>query len=382
MGSHTSFELFASRSRIRRWKAAAGIVHLVTLGSLVLCLLWALPHFGAKNALQLSQEMKDHQGSRQLLLEAMDKLARYQRYYMEVNGRYTRDITRLDLPAQLSSGSLEQLLREYEVSVLEIHPNRFLMLATGLRNSDRVTIDESHRINANFVLPPPSRAYLVEEADRLLRLKSEGIEPGDGWLSRFWKLAPEEGTQWVAIGQRSPVLGEKRSLASGRGIASIFGAVSARLKSHLGPQTEELPDPVPVVEAPAPGAPREILDAKDVQEWLHAAQLAQLANFRELGRYARRWEELDRVSGYRFAQRMKLAKNVRIHPIDFNVAPAKFRLTLEGTDGDLMGEQFVIDDSGSVRQVRYTETLIQQLQTGTSVLQNFQINPIVDDPTH
>lgn len=378
MGSQSSFELFSSRSRIRRWKAASGIVHLVTLTSLVLCLVWALPHFGAKNAIQLSQEMKERQEARQLLLEALDKLARYQHYFHQVNGRFTRDLSRLSLPVQLASGTLDGLMREYEVSVLEVHPNRFLILASGTANSDRVTIDESHRLNANFVLPPPSRAYLVEEADRLLRLRNEGAEPAAGLFSRYWKLAPEEGSSWVAIGQRSPVLGEKRGLQLRREVASIFSANTDQLRSRMGAFSGELNAAVAAAEPARSSLYKESLDAKDATEWLLAAQLAQRVYRGEQGRYAMRWEELDRVSAFQFGERMKFVRNVRVHPIE--LLPNAYRLTLEGTAGDLMGEQFIIDEGGAVRQVRYTETLIQQLQSGTNLLENFQINPIVDDP--
>jgi hypothetical protein len=79
---------------------------------------------------------------------------------------------------------------------------------------------------------------------------------------------------------------------------------------------------------------------------------------------------------------MRVVRNVRVHPIELSGQgkSSGYRLTLEGTTGDLMGEQFVIDDTGTMRQVRYTESLIQQLQSNTNLLENFQINPIVDDP--
>lgn len=381
MGSHSSLQLWSSRSRIRRWKAASGVVHLLTLAGLVLALVWALPHYGSKNALQLSEEMKERQEGRQLLLEAMDKLARYQGYYSKVNGRYTRDLARLEMPSLLSSGTWDELRRDYEISVLEVHPNRFLLLATGVKNADRVTIDESFRLNANFVLPPPSRAYLVEEADRLLRLSAEGLEPADGVFTRFWKLKPEEGAPLVAVGLRAPVMGERRSLEPTREVASLFTSVGDQLKLQMG---FGLPAVAATEGEGRAGVSlyKETLEAKDVNEWLQAAQLAQVAHRQELGRYAKRWEDLDRVSSYRFTERMKAVRNLRVHPIELSGAGTKssYRLTLEGTTGDLMGEQFVVDDTGTVRQVRYTETLIQQLQSNTNLLENFQINPIVDDP--
>src|SRR5690606_34352941 len=106
----------------------------------------------------------------------------------EINGRFTRDISRLALPDQLSSGKRELLERDYEISVLEVRPNRFMLLATGITSSDRITIDESHRLNANFILPAPSRDYLLQEADRLLRLRAHGLPAEGGAFSRYWDL--------------------------------------------------------------------------------------------------------------------------------------------------------------------------------------------------
>jgi hypothetical protein len=315
---------------------------------------------------------------RQLLLEAMDKLARYQRHYRELHGRFTRDLARLSLPAQLASGSQEALRRNYELSVLEVRPNRFLLLATGLDNPDRVTIDENHRINANFVLPPPSRAYLYEEADRLMRLRAQGQASGEGLFSRYWKVDPAESLGWVAVGQRNPVLGERRELSSGREVSSLFTSVREKTQNRI--IRGRFPSGrAPAADAGAHERYKGVLAVSDVKEWLAAAHLAQHLHFRERGQFAQRWEELDGVSDYGFANRMRAVKNLRVHPIELVAGMEGYRLTLEGTTGELLGEQFVIDRSGSVRQVRYTETLIQQLQETTSILENFQINPIFDD---
>ena len=127
---------------------------------------------------------------------------------------------------------------------------------------------------------------------------------------------------------------------------------------------------------------KEALTPSDVQEWLEAARLAQHIHKRERGVFARRWEQLDLVSEYHFEERMKYAKNVRVHPIEVSLDERDFHFTIEGTNGDLMGEQFVMDRSGSMRQIRYTDALIHQLQEGTNLLENtfhFQINPIADD---
>lgn len=363
-------EIFSSRDRIRRWKSVAGVLHLVTVSCLVLSVLWLLPQAASKNPLLVGQEMQQQSERRQLLIEALDKMARYQKYYNEIHGRFTRDISRLAIPDQLAAGKRELLDRDYEISVLEVKPNRFILLATGTNSSDRVTIDESHRLNANFVLPAPSRAYLFQEADRLLRLRAHGLPAEGGVFARYWDFSTDEALEWVAVGVRNPVLGLKRGM-EGEG-NSIFASVREQVQNRMG--VEPARDPA------ALGVPprfKENLESRDVNEWLNAAHLAQHVHLRERGRFARRWEELDSVSDYRFADRIKSVKNLRVHPIELE--NKGYQLTLEGTSGDLLGEQFVMDQSGSVRQVRYTETLIQQLQETTNILENFQINPIVED---
>jgi len=362
----------------------------------VLCVLWALPFVASKSDMQASQEWRARQESRQLLVEALDRLVRYQHYFHDIHGRFTRDIARLSLPNRLASGDLEQLRRNFEISVIEVQPKRFLLLATGVSSADRVTVDESHRLNANFVVPPPTRAYLLEEADRMLNLKAQGMPPQDGIYSSYWQLekAPEDQS-WVAMGVRQPVVGERRDFQGERALASIFAAVSERVKMKMGgvatapqesekAQTAEEAEAQALAELEAPKANmfKEVLAASDVQEWLERARLAQHVHMRELGRYARKWENLDVVSDYHFAERMKVAKNIRVHPIALNADATDFQLTLEGTSGDMMGEQYLMDRSGSMRQVRYTEALIHQLQEGTNILENtfhFQINPIVED---
>jgi hypothetical protein len=388
-------KLFSARQRIRRWKSVAGGLHLFSMAGFVLVMLWALPIVASKSELQLTQELRNRQEIRQTLIEALDRLVRYQHYFHDIHGRFTRDIARLSLPARLASGDLETLRRHYEISVIEVQPKRFLLMATGVKNTDRVTVDESARLNANFVVPPPTKAYLLEEADRMLGLRALGVPAQEGIYASYWQVekAPE-GTDWVAIGTRRPVLGERRELEGDRALASIFAAVSERVKTKMGgvttvfgekkPQTAEEAEAEAEAElaGPKPILFKDVLQPSDVQEWLETARLAQHVHMREHGRYAKKWEQLDNVSDYHFTERMKVAKNIRVHPISLTPDFSDFQLTLEGTSGDLMGEQFLMDKAGSMRQVRYTEALIHQLQEGTKILENtfhFQINPIVED---
>jgi hypothetical protein len=396
MGHAPNQKLFSARQRIRRWKSIAGGFHLLSVAACVFCLLWALPMVASKSDFELTQEWKEQQENRQMLVEALDRLVRYEHYFHDINGRFTRDLARLELPSRLASGDLEQLRRSFEISVIEVQPKRFLLLATGVKNTDRVTIDESHRLTANFPVPPPTRAYLLEEADRLLGLKAQGIEAEDGLFTQYWQITREEQT-WAAIGAKQPVVGERRELQGEHALETIFEQVSERVKGQMG-----LPKAGGVVEGPAPASVdgadarasseldgttaslfKEVLTPSDVQEWLEAARLAQHVHKREHGHYAKRWEQLDAVSDYHFAERMRAVKNIRVHPIELSGDEREFHFTLEGTSGDLMGEQFVMDRTGSMRQVRYTEALIHQLQEGTNLLENaFRINPVEDSAGH
>jgi hypothetical protein len=382
--------VFSARQRIRRWKSAAGAFHLLTLSGFVLCLTWLLPVISSQTTRGLSQAGNEQAVARQMLLEALDRLVRYQHYYYEIHGRFTRDLARLSLPGRLAGGDLEELQRSYEISVTELEPKRFLLLATGIHSTDRVTVDESRRLNANFALPNPSRAYLLEEADRVLALRSQGAEPLEGLYSAYWQVAPlGDGQGWVAVGTKKPVAGERREYQGERVLASIFAEVSERVKTKMTGKTskakpKEEESAEFELDQPRVNLFKEQLSSTDVQEWLENARVAQHVHKREHGHFAKKWERLDGVSDYHFFERIQVAKNVRVHPIEITGDGKDFRLTIEGTSGDLMGEQFVVDSSGSVRQVRYTEALINQLQESTNLLENtfrFQINPIADDPS-
>ena len=381
-------ELFSARQRIRRWKAVASAFHLLSVAVSILCILLALPYVESRNANQITQEWKEEQESRQMLIETLDRLVRYQRYFHDIYGRYTRDLSRILLPNRLATGDLEQLRRSYEISVIEVQPKRFLILATGIKNTDRITVDESHRLNANFSVPAPSRAYLLEEADRLLGLRAQGLETMEGFFSGYWEIGKGADDQsWFAVGLKNPVRGERRELQGEKALANIFAVVSEKLKNAMSPSGDghapaSVNDDAVSSEIVHIALFKEALTPSDVQEWLEAARLAQHIHKRERGVFARRWEQLDLVSEYHFEERMKYAKNVRVHPIEVSLDERDFHFTIEGTNGDLMGEQFVMDRSGSMRQIRYTDALIHQLQEGTNLLENtfhFQINPIADD---
>jgi hypothetical protein len=368
--------MFAAREKIRRWKAISGLFHLITVICLVVSLCWLLPNPQGKSLSELNAQMEKQIQVRRSLLESLDRMVRYQKYYSEIHGKFTRDLQRLPVPDRQTASQEVDINKYYEISVLDARPNRFLLLATGIETGDRVTIDEGHRVSANFVLPVPTKSYLEEEADRLLRLRGQSQPALDGIYAKFWKFE-KEGTGFVAIGARYPILGVRKELEPAKELSSLFATIREKVESRmmgkpLGSEGRNLASKEPPLKFPVE------LSNKEVLEWLEAARLAQHIHFREKGKYARKWEELDTVSDFQFIERMRVAKNIRVNPIDFSGTDNVFQISLEGISGDLLGEQFFVDKTGSIKQLRYTESLIQQLQETTSILENFQINPIID----
>lgn len=370
--------MFSAREKIRRWKAISGLFHLASIFLLVIAASWWVPHPQGKSLTEISVEIQKQADVRRQLLESLDRIVRYQKYYSEVHGKFTRDLNRLPVPDRQTASSEIDIRKFYEISVLDARPNRILVLATGIGNGDRVTIDEGHRVSANFILPAPSRSYLEDEADRLLRLMGQGRAAEPGLYSRYWKVEAGEGRTFVANGLRAPVLGQKKELEPARELSSLFASIREKVENRImGRQSKDSDSSGRTVASSAAPTKYPVeWRSEDVFSWLEAARLAQHVHFREKGKYAKKWEDLDLVSNYDFVQRMKLAKNIRVNPIEFE--GEAFRISVEGTSGDLMGEQYFVDHSGSIRQLRYTETLIQQLQETTNILENFQINPILD----
>ena len=360
--------------------------HMLSLVTLVLGLIWMVP--SRKDTRNLAQATTEQSEKRQRLLEALDRIVRYEHYHREVFGKFTRDLSRLALPARMSSGSWEQVQRDYEISVVEMQPHRLLVLATSVDGKDRITINERFRMSANFILPSPARAYLLEEGERLLRLGREGKKAEWGAYLGYWVLTKEqegELDRWIAVGKKTPVLGEKQSGES-RGLASLFSAVRAKMEKRLGngiPGAYEAGSERKLAATPTSAASQayagETLTDSDLRAWLKEIYFAQHIHKREHGFFATRWEDLDLVTGYAFSERKARAENVRVQPIEVVGRDQAYTVIFEGTKGDLLGEQYVLNEKGDVRQLRYTDALIHQLQESTQLLENafnFQISEL------
>lgn len=352
-----------SRAQIKTLRTWGSLSHLFSIVVLILGAVMLLP-VGDGGVSGLANQETQVVQRRQLLLEGLDKIVRYQHYYRELQGGFTRDLARLGMPLLLSHGDFNELHADYEVSVLEASDKRLIVLAAG--KNDRVTMDDRYRVTANFILPPAHKKYLLEEADRILQLSSFGQTNSLGLYTNYWKAearSESEGLVWSVVGQRAPVVGQRLELrqSDGRGPASIFSDVGTKLRSKLGEQSEV-------------GKAELLLTTSQVRTWLQRLHLAQHIYKRENGVYASTFEQLASRSSFDL---QKYSGALRVSPIE--ISPTGYRVSAEGLTGDILGEQFVMDQTGQVKQIRYTESIISKLQESSQILQGalpFQITEV------
>lgn len=157
---------------------------------------------------------------RRELIEALDRLVAYQHYYHSVYGHYTKMLHRIgfEIPSNVAG--------TYEIRVAEASVDHLLVTAfseEGGRVSDRVSIDQGYRLQANFPVPPPRPEYLRARTQKHLRLlveaplgqviEEEGVYRG---YFEFGAQTDSENRRVVfAIGIRPPVLGLQLEMGSG-----------------------------------------------------------------------------------------------------------------------------------------------------------------------
>ncbi len=222
----------------------------------------------------------DQDRYRQVLLETLDRVVSYEHYYRSVYGHYTRFLNRIGY-------SIPRAVSEiYEIRVAEASPHRLVLAAFSEldgRIEDFVTIDDRFRVRAGFELPSPRPEYLRSVAQRHLRAlrdAGEGKLPEEtGIFTGFFQYATQRDQggkrAYVALGVRAPVTG----------IQVELGADGA----------EELEIGAPFTTGQRPN------DA--AMSTLEEAYLAQKIFRGEMGRYARTWAELSRITAFRFEDR-------------------------------------------------------------------------------
>lgn len=352
--------LFQARSQFRILSQWGSILHVFALCVLLVFGLVQFPKESLINQkLGVQSASVETKQLRQRLLELLDRMVRYQSYYRQINGQFTRDLQRLGLPRRYFEENWADVHRAYEIAVVDVGPSKLLIMASGIANidpdtqtrHDRIVIDERLRVNANFPLPHLSRQYLLEEVKRRLNLQKKNRSAFSSLADEYWnygKFAQAGEVKRFALGRRAPVRGERVVLPKGgREVASIFSETSNRIRS------------IQWGEAEAP-APRRIASKTEIHAILGRARLAQHIHLQESGTYARRWKELDSVAGFRFRRTTQEISNLRLEPIEAD--DNSFMVSLKGTSGSLLGEVFSINEAGTVKQIRFSDTIINRLQ--------------------
>ena len=383
------FEKFRSGDRFLWGRFLGAVAHLFAIAVVIVASSVYYP-LKARDPGRDTAASEETTRLRQLLLEALDYYVRYEHYHREVYGRYTRELGSLGVPLELSHGSVLELSRHYEISVLEANPKRLLILANaklsvpaGLSlRGDRVTIDENYRLNGNFQLPYLSKKYLALEADRALQLRLRKRPIELGLAKDYWRFEPKydgDRAKWLAVGARGPVLGGQRSAVFGgepaeaRGLASIFTQVKRHLAAKSGAGRGRK------TKAASDYSRREY-GLSDLHFLLSDSRFAQHVHHRERGFFAGEWTQLDSVSSFNIVERVAGSVNLELEPIE--MTPEGYNLRIKAIEGALVGELFTMSESGELKQIRYTDVLVKELNQSRGILQNslgFQISEVPQD---
>lgn len=359
-------KIFQRRGQFRFLHLWGSVIHLF---SLVVLFVFAVTQYPQETSFEAKQRVRKSRQEvvqmRRDLLELLDRIVRYQKYYKQIYGQYTRDIKRLGLPQKFFSGDWKRLHERYEISVADIGPSKLLVLAIAASDRvgdadiqhDRIVMDERLRVNANFQIPALSRSYLLEEVNRRLRLFAFGMQSLPGLADSYWRITRSTiEAKKSAIGLQAPVRGERVVLpAKQRSVASIFVETTKRIRSikwedkAISPQNKVA------------------ADLHQIKSLLFKARFAQHVYRQETGRYARRWQDLDRFNGFGFRTIASQLNNVKLQPLEADTKT--FMVSLKGTSGNLLGEIFSINEKGTLKQIRFSKQLIDQLQQSTEWLE-------------
>jgi hypothetical protein len=234
---------------------------------------------------------------RRELIETLDRIVAYERYYRSVYGHFTQLLSRVgvQVPSAVSD--------HFEIRVAEASGDRLLVTAFSEVNGrivDRVSIDQSYRLKATFEIPPPRPEYLKVQALkhlRALRDSPDGAPPlaEQGVFSGYFDYAirrdSESRKTAFAVGIRHPVSGARVELGP-REAESTDGV--GQLTEVLGQVAEGVRDGL------EPTRPGEKPSNREIASTLEEAYLAQRIFYGEMGRYARSWAELSKIAAFRF----------------------------------------------------------------------------------
>lgn len=217
---------------------------------------------------------------RRELLEAMDRLVAYEHYYRSVYGHFTVRLSRLGYLLPL------QLTEVYDIHVSEAFRGRLVISAVSETHGqirDRISVDQSYKVSANFTIPPPRPEYLKALALRQLRVIQ------DAPVGRSMLLLEDRGvfSGYFKYGVRRDVRDKK--IVTAEGLKSPV----AGLYLELGNESLELAESHQVGQKAS----------SSVMSTLEEAYLAQRIFRGEMGRYAKSWSELSKIAAFRFEDR-------------------------------------------------------------------------------
>jgi hypothetical protein len=191
-------------------------------------------------ALQSSQVLIQYHPrirARQQLVELLDRVVFEQHIFRSLEGRFTSDLTRLNVSLPLS------VLTGYDIRVEEATRDRLRISARILPSQasegvsdgtnqsplsnqwegeiqDSISVNEKFDVLASFPIPPPRATYLREHAMRHLqavRAAPRGQIPAEQGIYRGFfrfEIAAEDHTGY-GLGVRAPVLGVRFDLNQG-----------------------------------------------------------------------------------------------------------------------------------------------------------------------
>lgn len=238
------------------------------------------------------------QDSQRELVEVLDRIVVYQHYYHSVYGRFTKLLNKIGfiIPIRLSE--------LYDIRIEKASADQLLIIAVSEGNGakpDLISIDQDYQVHSNFTLPLPHPEFLKERAVKHLRLlrnvpKGQTVaEEGvfKGYFNYSIKTDSKSEKVISALGIRSPVLGVRLELDSEPDLpwnpgyptfsdSLLVGQHQSGIISHEGDAT-----------------------------------LAQKIFYGEMGRYAKTWSELSKISHFRFEEvNRKITSNPSFAPLE------------------------------------------------------------------
>lgn len=233
---------------------------------------------------------------RRELLEVLDRLVTYERYYRSIYGRFTKMVSRVGLTIPL------RLTQAYQIQVIEATTDQLLISAfteSGNEKLEQVSIDQNYEVRANFKIPMPRADYLRVQAIKHLRqlrdlnigqkIEERGIFKG---YFRFEVRKDSENRRVAfAVGVRPPVVGMQLEQGPMQGNDHVQ-VMDPQLDSSDFAEMENLL-------AIGQGTGVDVMSPDEVE------RLAQQIFYGEMGRYARTLTELSRIANFHFAQNKK-----------------------------------------------------------------------------